>query len=78
MNYLLELASNFYPPDLCLLSSWDYRYESLRLEELKCLLSLLFLYNCRFTCNCGEIIHEPFTLFPSMVASYKEGCVTIE
>jgi hypothetical protein len=27
MNYLLRLASNHTPPDLCLLSSWDYRHE---------------------------------------------------
>jgi hypothetical protein len=27
MSYLLGLALNFYPPDVCLLSSWDYRYE---------------------------------------------------
>jgi hypothetical protein len=27
MNYLPGLASNCDPPDLCLLSSWDYRYE---------------------------------------------------
>jgi hypothetical protein len=26
-NYLLRLASNCDPPDLCLLSSWDYRHE---------------------------------------------------
>jgi hypothetical protein len=23
------LASNYHPPDLCLLSSWDYRHEPL-------------------------------------------------
>jgi hypothetical protein len=27
MNYLPRLASNLNPPDLCLLSSWDYRRE---------------------------------------------------
>jgi hypothetical protein len=26
-NYLPRLALNLGPPDLCLLSSWDYRYE---------------------------------------------------
>jgi hypothetical protein len=29
-NYLPGLASNYDPPDLCLLSSWDYRRESWR------------------------------------------------
>jgi hypothetical protein len=29
MNYLPGLASNHNPPDLCLLSSWDYRREPL-------------------------------------------------
>jgi hypothetical protein len=29
MNYLLGLASNCDPPDLCLLTSQDYRHESL-------------------------------------------------
>jgi hypothetical protein len=29
MNYLPGLASNHSPPDLCLLSSWDYRGEPL-------------------------------------------------
>jgi hypothetical protein len=29
MNYLPELASNHDPPDLCLLSSWDYGREPL-------------------------------------------------
>jgi hypothetical protein len=28
MNYLFKLASNLDPPDLCLLSSWDYRHEA--------------------------------------------------
>jgi hypothetical protein len=28
-NYLPRLASNLNPPDLCLLSSWDYRGEPL-------------------------------------------------
>jgi uncharacterized membrane protein SirB2 len=27
LNYLLRLASNLNPPDLCILSSKDYRYE---------------------------------------------------
>jgi hypothetical protein len=27
MNYLPRLASNLNPPDLCLLSSWDFRRE---------------------------------------------------
>jgi hypothetical protein len=27
VNYLLGLDSNLGPPDLCLLSSWDYRHE---------------------------------------------------
>jgi hypothetical protein len=29
MNYFPELAWNYDPPALCLLSSWDYRYEPL-------------------------------------------------
>jgi hypothetical protein len=29
VNYLLGLALNHDPPDLCLLSSWDYRCELL-------------------------------------------------
>jgi hypothetical protein len=29
VNYLPGLASNFDPPDLCLLSSYDYRHEPL-------------------------------------------------
>jgi hypothetical protein len=29
LNYLPGLASNCDPPDLCLLSSWDYRHEPL-------------------------------------------------
>jgi hypothetical protein len=31
MNYLPGLASNRDPPDLCFLSSWDYRREPLEL-----------------------------------------------
>jgi hypothetical protein len=29
VNYLPRLALNHNPPDLCLLSSWDYRHEPL-------------------------------------------------
>jgi hypothetical protein len=35
VNYLPGLASNLDPPDLCLLSSWDYRREPL--PPAKCL-----------------------------------------
>jgi hypothetical protein len=33
MSYLLRLALNRDPPDLCLLSGWDYRREALHPAE---------------------------------------------
>jgi hypothetical protein len=45
LNYLPELASNHDSPDLCLLSSWDYRREA-RMPGFTLILYLLSSYNC--------------------------------
>jgi hypothetical protein len=59
MNYVLGLGLNRDPPDLCLLSSWDYRRESPVPDPLtvsKYILSLKFLS-----------LKECFFFFPSVV-----------
>jgi hypothetical protein len=48
LAFFVEMGSHFlprlplilYPPDLCLLRSWDYRHEPLRLVSLLFLISL--------------------------------------
>jgi hypothetical protein len=41
MNYLLRLALNCDPPDLCLLNRWYYRHEPL-------CLAVLYFFACEF------------------------------
>jgi hypothetical protein len=45
MSYLPRLALNLDPPDLCLLSSWDYRCEPLAPS--------LALLSCTLVCTLG-------------------------
>jgi hypothetical protein len=53
MNYLPELASNHDPPDFCLLSSEDYRWEALM--AIFILLFFLFLVGkCSFPTARGR------------------------
>jgi hypothetical protein len=40
VNYLPRLTSNHDPPDLCLLSDWDYRH------EYQCLAPFVHSYPC--------------------------------
>jgi hypothetical protein len=47
MSYLPRLASNGDPPDLCLLSSWDYRREP-QCPTLPCSIFLLLFFFSSF------------------------------
>jgi hypothetical protein len=59
MNYLPGLASNRDLPDLCLLSSWDYRREPLGLSRTHCLI------------QCDPIFHESLWS-PSVTGKVEE------
>jgi hypothetical protein len=46
VNFLPQLLSSHYPPNICLPSSWDYRYESLYLTYIHVTFIRIYYYNC--------------------------------
>jgi hypothetical protein len=75
-NYLPRLALNRDPPDLCLLSSWDYRREppapGMTLNFVLVFLNAIFLYVCflaDFKIVCHSY-HFPFCICVTMKTSF--------
>jgi hypothetical protein len=69
MNYLPELASNCDPPDLCFLSSKNYRYETLAPSSLLITdLFRVFIYFISFIHVCIQLLghYSPLPLTPSL------------
>jgi hypothetical protein len=73
LNYFPGLASNRNPPDLCLLSSWDYSHESQPYPSKNSLKMIMWLKPLICQVLDGQCRGATQVGFPRMAASREAG-----